>query len=158
MPINMSAELLIEGIDPEVLTGEATPLVLWEMANEHDIENIACYLWRNGPRPPMAGLQTKRRIQLSEDSRPSKTYWQALKLEMHEFVCTENSSYDDLRNKLSALNDRSGYVIVATVSAYFGSQFGVHATYLSGLCAVLIYALAKLGKEAWCSYIRERLA
>jgi hypothetical protein len=41
--------------------------------------------------------------------------------------------------------------IVAIISAFIGSVLGVEATLLTGFCAVSLYAILKVGKEAYCA-------
>ena len=66
-------------------------------------------------------------------------------------MCTDDKKYSKLRGQLSVESTKGTNAIVALISASIGSLLGVQATLLAGFCAVAMYAIVKIGKEAYCS-------
>lgn len=73
--------------------------------------------------------------------------------EFRLLVCTSHPKYRSLRTKLNKHGRDSGIIIIAIISSAMGSWLGVAAGALGGLVAVLLLALATLGKEAFCSTV-----
>jgi len=80
------------------------------------------------------------------------------KHEFHIFLCTDDTKYLELRNKL---NDNAGQVskvVLNLISATLAGYLGITAGAIVGLCAVLLYLVLKIGKEAYCSLVIEENA
>ena len=153
----MDATALLNSLDINELTYEATPLIAWEIGAADSIDSVAKYMYRGGPYPPQAALKPPRRILLSEDDhRPEKQYWDYVKEEMSVFLCTSDTRYKELWNRIDALENKSTTTLVAMISAYLGEKFGVEATLLAGFVAVCLYGAIKVGKEALCRYLSEQ--
>lgn len=155
----MDAEELINIIDTDDLTYEATSLMAWEMGAVDNIDDVARYMWRGGLAPPQASAKRPRRFPLSEeDHRPEKKYWDLVKREMFEFLCERHEKYDSLWKRIGALEKKSSHMLVVVISGYIGEKSGVEASMLAGFVAVCLYGLAKISKEAYCEYLRQNNA
>jgi hypothetical protein len=77
------------------------------------------------------------------------------KLEFHIFLCTENTKYRELRNKLNENAGQVSKVVLNLISAALAGSLGITAGAIVGLCAVLLYLVLKIGKEVYCSLVIE---
>lgn len=142
---------LLANLESDDLVLEATPLVLWDLGVVDNMEDIAQFLWRGGPRPPQASArQTEDKMALIVDERPDKKYWQMVKEELTTFLCTDNKKYKELWSRVDALESKGTSAIVLLVSGYLGEKFGLQASLLAGFVAVFFYGILKIGKEAYC--------
>ena len=120
-----------------------------------DLETAASLMYREGMASPIASSEDKakavERIQNELKSRPPKKFWEAVKVEFRILICTEDEKYSDLRKKLALESQKGTKSAVALISASVGSILGVKATLLVGFCAVVLYGVLKVGKEAYCS-------
>ena len=78
-------------------------------------------------------------------------YWKQLKNEFRVLLCTPEKKYQKLRKELSVAANKSHATIVSSIAAVMASQFGVIPGVLVPFCALLLIAILKLGKEAFCS-------
>ena len=153
----MDAKSLIEVLDKNDLTTEASALVAWEIGAAKSVDEVAQFMCRGGPWPPQAALKAPRRIRLSEDDhRPERKYWEYVKTEMAIFLCEDDKRYRELWRRLGSLEKKSTTALVAVIAAYFGEKAGVQAVLLTGFVAVCLYGATKLGKEAFCRYLKDR--
>jgi len=120
-----------------------------------DLETAASLMYKEGMASPMASYEAKAkaigRAQKELESRPPKKYWEAVKVEFRILICTEDEKYSNLRKKLALEYQKGTKSAVALISALIGSILGVKATLLVGFCAVVLYGVLKVGKEAYCS-------
>ena len=120
-----------------------------------DVETAASLLYREGMASPLASSEDKEkaieRIKNELESRPPKKYWEAVKSEIRILICTDDEKYSKLRKQLTLEGEKGTKSIVAIISAFIGSVLGVEATMLTGFCAVSLYAISKIGKEAYCA-------
>jgi hypothetical protein len=84
-------------------------------------------------------------------------YWERLKEEFRLFVCTKDKKYASLRKSLRTKAQRSQTVIVSTISAAMAHSVGVAAGILIPFCALCLLALARVGKEAFCTGIEREV-
>ncbi len=143
----MDSSTLLAELNPDDLIIEAPSVIAWKLGIVDNADDVAQFMYRGGPYPIASGAPGK-----SEDRRPEKTYWQAVKSEMNLFLCTDDKRYQELWQRISELDKKSTSTVVAVVSAYLGSIIGVAGTVIAGFVAVCFYALLKLGKEAYCRY------
>lgn len=94
------------------------------------------------------GAQIDGEYKLSFEWAPE--YWQALKKEFRILLCTNDKKYQKLRRNLAKSHDKAQLAIVSTISAAVASSVGVIAGALVPVCAMLLIAVLKLGKEAFC--------
>ena len=87
-----------------------------------------------------------------EDSRPEKKYWDYVRTEMRLFLCTDDKKYKSLWKQIDDMQKKSTTAIVGVIAAFLGSSLGAPATILAGFVAVCLYAVLKVGKEAYCRY------
>ncbi|MFB4202629.1 hypothetical protein ACEZHJ_02370 [Arhodomonas sp. KWT2] len=124
----MNAQQLLNFIDTDDLTYEATSLMAWEVGAVDNIDDVARYMWRGGPVPPQASANRPRRFLLSEeDHRPEKKYWDLVKREMFEFLCERSEKYEFLWERIGELEKKSSHVLVVVISGYIGEKSGVEA-------------------------------
>jgi len=76
--------------------------------------------------------------------------WEALKEEFRIFVCTKDKKYSSLRKKLGTTGAKSQTIIVSTIAAAMAPSLGVAVGILVPFCAIVLLALLKVGKEAFC--------
>lgn len=142
---------LLANLQANELVVEATPLVMWDLGIVENMDDIAQFLWKGGPRPPIASAgPPKEMMGLIVDERPDKTYWQMVKAEMTTFLCTNDKKYKELWSRVNALETKGTSAIVLLVSGYLGEKFGLQASLLAGFVAVFFYGVLKVGKEAYC--------
>ena len=141
----------IEKIDNSELQYLAPSLFVFS----DDIETAASLLYREGKASPLASSEDRakaiERIKNELESRPPKKYWEAVKNEVRILICTDDQKYLKLREQLTLESEKGTKSIVAILSAFIGSVLGVEATLLTGFCAVSLYAISKVGKEAYCA-------
>ena len=141
----------IEKIDNSELQYLAPSLFVFS----DDIETAASLLYREGMASPLASSEDRakaiERIKNELESRPPKKYWEAVKNEVRILICTDDQKYLKLREQLTLESEKVTKSIVAILSAFIGSVLGVEATLLTGFCAVSLYAISKVGKEAYCA-------
>lgn len=146
----MDSSTLLADLNAEELIIEAPPAIAWKRGIVDTADGVAQFMYKGGPYPT-ASADSKK----FEDRRPDKSYWQAVKVEMHHFLCTDDKRYKDLWKRIAELDKKSTSAIVALVSAYLGSVIGVAGTVIAGFVAVCFYAVLKIGKEAYCRYSSE---
>jgi len=147
----VNTESLVGYLDQDELIALASPIVAWNIGAVHTMEEVAQFMYRGGRHPPQASLSH----QPSPDIRPEKTYWHAVKIEMHTFLCTDDKKYKELWKRIAELDKKSTSAIVALIAAYLGSIIGVAGTLLAGFVTLCLYAISKIGKEAYCRYVRQ---
>ncbi len=155
----MDTQQLLNIIDTDELTYEATALMVWEVGAVDNIDDVAKFMWRGGPTPPQASAKRPRRFLLSEeDNRPEKKYWELVKREMFHFLCERNKKYESLWKRIEALEKKGSHALIIAISGYIGEKSGVEASMLAGFVAVCLYGLSKITKEAYCEYLRQNTA
>jgi hypothetical protein len=78
-------------------------------------------------------------------------YWERLKCEFKILLCTNDKKYAHLRKELGVAAKKSQTAIVSMIAAAMASAFGVVAGVLVPFCALCLVAVAKLGREAFCT-------
>lgn len=77
-------------------------------------------------------------------------YWEQLKREFKKLLCTSDEKYSSLRSEFSITGNKAYTTVVSSIAAIMASQFGVAAGVLIPFCALILIAVLKLGKEAFC--------
>ena len=144
----MDTKALLSGIDLGELTAAAPPLVAWKLGLVENEDQAAAFMYRGGPVSPQASAGGKP----GEDRRPDKSYWAAVKTEMHLFLCTGDKRYRDLWKRIDALEGKGTTALVGVIATFLGATLGAPATLVAGFVAVCLHGIAKLGKEAYCRY------
>lgn len=143
----MNTQSLLAEIDSRELTYEAPPLFAWEKGIASTVEDVANSMYRGG----LFSSQMSAHRTPPEDSRPEKKYWDYVKTEMRLFLCTDDKKYKSLWKQIDGMQKRSTTAVVGIIAAFLGSLLGAPATILAGFVAVCLYAVLKVGKEAYCS-------
>lgn len=140
----------VDKLSAPELQSLAPPLFVFD----DDIETAASLMYREGITRPVASAEEESkmidRMREELNSRPSKKYWIAVKFEIRLLVCTDDEKYSKLRDKLSLEAKKGTGVAVASISAVVGSVLGAEATLIAGFIALALYAVIKIGKEAYC--------
>lgn len=147
----------IAQIDEMELVAYAPPLA-FVREGAFDIEEAAAYLYKGGPFPPELSLKPQRPFEMRVDDRPPKRYWKQVKKEVYLLICTEDEKYAKLRKRIGKTRKKSGASIAAVVAAVLGDELGAEATLLTGFCAIALFGVVKIGKEAYCEIEKEKSA
>ena len=145
---NMDTQALLQLLNLNDLTIEATALIAWDIGVVSTAEEVSNFMYFGGRFPP----QASRWLPPSEDRRPDRKYWEFVKAEMQVFLCTDDKKYKALWKQITDLQKKSTTAIVGVVATFLGASVGATATLLTGFVAVCLYAAIKIGKEAYCSY------
>jgi hypothetical protein len=78
-------------------------------------------------------------------------YWRAVKKEMYILVCTGDKKYASIRAELSKAGSKSQMAMVSLIAAAMASYVGVIAGILVPMCALVLLAVVKIGKNAFCA-------
>lgn len=89
-------------------------------------------------------------VQLDNTKRK---YWASVKHEIELLICTKDKKYTELRKKLSVAVKHSEVSAVAMISATLASILGVAVGVISGLVAVVLFAIVKIGTNAYCAAV-----
>lgn len=79
--------------------------------------------------------------------------WEKVLAEVFDLFCTESDAYKEERSKGAGTFQS----LVAVVSSSLGATMNVGVGILSGLVAIALILVAKMGRNAWCSQQRERM-
>lgn len=90
-------------------------------------------------------------IRRSNAASDSPTYWRAVRREVHTLVCTQDKKYSDLRKQIERLGAKSQTALVSTIAAAVASYIGVAAGILVPMCALVLLAILRVGKNAFCA-------
>ncbi len=78
-------------------------------------------------------------------------YWDQVKKEIRILLCTKDRKYTKLRKNLDAYAVHSKQTIVAIVAAGIGSSIGIAGGIITGLVAIALFAIARIGISAYCA-------
>lgn len=149
----------LNSIDSNALQFIATPLSILDSGSEKDSEIAASFLYRNGLSRPMMSANKNKNImgfiKKELDDRPPKSYWEHIKKEIYQLVCSTNKKYEALRKQLNVAKEKGTKSIVIIIASYFGAQLGVEVGAIAGFCAIAVNSIVKLGKETYCSINKE---
>lgn len=81
-------------------------------------------------------------------------FWFNVKREFKVLVCTDDARYKDLREKLESAKDKAETVSIVVIAGAIATYVGLAAGALTGLCALCLLALARVGKEAFCRSVK----
>lgn len=144
----MDTKALLAKIDLGELTATAPPLIAWKLGLVDNEDEVAAFMYHGGTVSPQASTGGK----LDKDRRPDKSYWEAVKTEMHLFLCTDDKRYRELWKRIEALEGKGTTALVGVIATFLGAMVGAPATLIAGFVAVCLYGVAKVGKEAYCRY------
>ena len=99
-----------------------------------------------------AGLLLEIRATAADNWSPTKDYWYELRREIRILLCSDDSKYKDLRpNLVDILNNATGRKCVVTIAGALAATVGVCVATLVAFVALVLYAVGKVGLNAWCS-------
>lgn len=146
-------------IDTQELVALAPPLVVSELNPSFTVEDAASLLCQGGPLPPQAMARNpgqREVLGMLSDERPPKKYWECVKAEVFLLVCTKDNKYAKLRKQLNDSTARAQTPAVWLVASGIAATLGISAAVIAGLCAVALYGIVKVGKEAYCEVERAK--
>jgi hypothetical protein len=109
------------------------------------------------------GLESRKRLKSDKETEqrdlsfPSQAL-SALKREFYTLLCTDDSSYAKVREKLLSAGSGVTILTVAIVAQALGDTLGLVCGPLITLVAVLIYAALRLGQQAMCATLAAECA
>ncbi len=148
----MSTQPALPEIDLSELMVSAPTLIAWKLGLVHSEDEAAAFMYHGGPVSPTASEKPTP----GDDDRPDRSYWEAVKTEMHAFLCTDDKRYQELWKRIRALESKSTTALVGVIATFLGASIGAPATLIAGFVAVCLYGVAKLGTEAYCRYREPR--
>ncbi|PHS61394.1 MAG: hypothetical protein COB00_13160 [Alcanivorax sp.] len=95
-------------------------------------------------------------LEMLSDKRPPKKYWECVKAEVFLLVCTKDKKYANLRKQLDDVTARAQTSAAWLVASGIAATLGISAAVIAGLCAVALYGIIKVGKEAYCEVERAK--
>jgi hypothetical protein len=81
----------------------------------------------------------------------SNKYWYAVKKEISILVCTDDKKYKSLRTQLNTLGTKSQTAVVSMIAAAMAAYIGAIAGLLVPMCALVLLAMMRVGKNAFCA-------
>ena len=148
----MNTQSLLSEIDLGELTASAPPLIAWKLGLVQSEDEVAAFMYYGGPASPRASVGGTP----GEDRRPDRSYWEAVKTEMHHFLCTNDKRYREIWKRIDALEGKGTTALVGVIATSLGATIGAPATLIASFVAVCLYGVAKLGKEAYCRSANQR--
>ncbi|MEP6872576.1 MAG: hypothetical protein ABI939_12110 [Anaerolineaceae bacterium] len=148
----MNTQKLLSEIDLSELTATAPPLIAWKLGLVESEDQVAAFMYQGGPVSPQASAGRVR----GEDHRPDRSYWHAVKTEMHLFLCTDDKRYRELWKRIDAVEGKGTTALVGVIATFLTATVGAPATLIAGFVAVCLYGIGKVGKEAYCRYSDQR--
>ena len=130
----------------------SSSLILWKDGVVDNMEDVARMMVKGGPMILASAKPTP-----PPDNRPDKSLWEAVKHEMFLFLCADDKKYRKLWSEVRKVRKKGTTAVVTVISAALGASIGVAATLVSAFVAVCIYAILKIGKEAYCSVKAQSL-
>jgi hypothetical protein len=150
---SLNETAVLDNISEAELLRSYPSLRVMDSRKKNHADEVSVYFLRGGPSP--IGAQSDFASQfgiMGNDNRPQKQYWDYVKKEFFIMFCGDSEKYAALWKEVEQLKDKSSDAIVMTVSAYIGATLGLEAGVLGGLCALCLYTVLKIGKDAFCAY------
>ncbi len=82
--------------------------------------------------------------------------WGRVKNEMHLLLCTNDKKYSSLRSSLAKQGHATNVVVVGAIAGAVGASIGAVAASVVPLVALILAAVLRIGKEAYCAEFKER--
>jgi len=159
-PAKGSSVNWIEHLQPLDLAVEAPQVQLLDLDDKYTIDDAAALMVQGAPRVFMTLRDDEKEKLLkgyakrSKDHLPPKEWWPKVKQEFHIFLCTDDKKYEKLRKQLKSSARATSTTILPSITAAIGSTLGFPAGAITGLVALCLYGLLKIGKEAYCANVR----
>ena len=147
----------ISQLDPMDIIAVAPQIQLLDFDDSYTTDDAAALLVKGAPQF-FATLRSKEKEELikghyvrSQEKLPPKEWWPRVKHEFQLFLCTEDEKYEELRERLRESASVTSTTVLSAIAAAIGSTLGFEAGAIVGLVAVCLYAVIKIGKEAYCA-------
>lgn len=82
----------------------------------------------------------------------SKDYWSSVEAEVFTLLCTDDTKYSDIRERLSKHSGTATLYILSTISVWLSSRLGASLAMITPLVGTVLYGVAKLGIAGWCRH------
>lgn len=89
------------------------------------------------------------------DSSHSTIYREKVVEEIEKFLCGNEPSYEEEREKLKEQSDKSQKYIIGVLSTAIGSQLGVTGVFIAPVIVLVIISMGKICINAWCEMRKE---
>lgn len=89
------------------------------------------------------------------DSSHSTIYREKVVEEIEKFLCGNEPSYVEEREKLKEQSDKSQKYIIGVLSTAIGSQLGVAGVFIAPVIVLIIISMGKICINAWCEMRKE---
>lgn len=89
------------------------------------------------------------------DSSHSTIYREKVVEEIEKFLCGNEPSYEEEREKLKEQSDKSQKYIIGVLSTAIGSQLGVAGVFIAPVIVLIIISMGKICINAWCEMRKE---
>lgn len=89
------------------------------------------------------------------DSSHSTIYREKVVEEIEKFLCGNEPSYVEEREKLKEQSDKSQKYIIGVLSTAIGSQLGVAGVFIAPVIVLIIIGMGKICINAWCEMRKE---
>lgn len=89
------------------------------------------------------------------DSSHSTIYREKVVEEIEKFLCGNEPSYEEEREKLKEQSDKSQKYIIGVLSTAIGSQLGVAGVFIAPVIVLVIISMGKICINAWCEMRKE---
>lgn len=80
----------------------------------------------------------------------TKPFWDQFKTEFRKFIC-DDDAYTEEKQELAAESGTTRLLLVSTISASVGATIGFAATLLAPAVALMLCAVSKMGRNAFCA-------
>lgn len=117
----------------------AANIRMWE-ASEMTLEQIAIQIAAWPATDNLKGHRT-----------PAHGLWPALRHEVWLLICTDEPKYQGVRAELGKESKVAGTVALSLISSAVGVHISVDAGMATPFVALLLLALLRTSKEAWCA-------
>jgi hypothetical protein len=138
----------VEQLSEESLLRELPPTVAANIrdlaATGYEPEQIGALIAAN----PTHYLGTKG------SGRATADLWARTKIELRLLICTDDPKYQDVRAGLGKESKVTGAVVLALISSAVSAHLGVEAGTATPFVVLLLMALLRTTKEAWCAQLQ----
>lgn len=90
-------------------------------------------------------------LQVKGPNNWKSDWYQEFRSLIIEAICTEGGEIKEIKAKITEKGTIGAKELVTTLSIYMSSKFGVYIGLMTQIVAMIVYAVVKLGIDAWCN-------
>lgn len=91
-------------------------------------------------------------VPMSAPNEPTLSMWNAIKLEIYDYLCTKSRKYSKERNEANITVKNIVTILATSLAASFNIAIGV----ITGAVTLALLSALKIGKNAWCETNKHR--